>query len=48
MLAGSELAPNWFRAGSELVWSWLRTGLEPVWSWFELKFGLSSNLLAAN
>jgi len=28
--------------------SWFGAGSEPVRSWFELKFGLSSSLLAAN
>jgi len=53
--AGSEPVRSWFGAGSGPVrgWlgagsDWLRTGSEPVRSWFELKFGLSSSLLAAN
>ena len=32
----------------KLVWSWFGACSELVRSWFELKFGLSSSLLAAN
>jgi len=39
---------SWFGAGSKLVQSWFGAGPKQVWSWFELKFGLSSSLLAAN
>jgi len=45
---GSESVRNRFGAGSEVVRSWFGDGCEPVQSWFELKFGMSSSLLAAN
>jgi len=43
---------SWFEASSKLVRSWSQTGSKQVrsWSqtWSELKFCLSSSLLAAN